>query len=251
MEPLDLSILAAVAFATSILSAIIGMAGGIVLLSVMLLFFDPLVAIPLHGVVQLVSNSTRAVVQRSHVKWKIIGAYFILLLPMSYLGLEIAQMLSPPMARFLIGAFVLFATWFPSVLLLGTHPEKLDPRRRFVVLGGVVGLIQMTIGATGPLIAPFFLNLGLSRQSIVGTKAAAQMLGHTAKFIVFGIAGFAFPEYALTLGVLCGMVVVGTWVGSRLLDHVSETWFIRLYKATLTLVALRLIIGEGWGLLGL
>lgn len=251
LDPLDLSILAATAFATSILSAIIGMAGGIVLLSVMLLFFDPLVAVPLHGVIQLASNSTRTFVQRSHVKWKIIGSYFLLLLPMSFVGLHIAQALPPPVTRCLIGVFVLFATWFPSALLFGSHPERIDPRRRFMVLGGVVGTIQMTIGATGPLIAPFFLNLGLTRQSIVGTKAAAQALGHTAKFVVFGIAGFAFPAYVLPLALLCGMVMLGTWVGSKLLEHVSETWFIRLYKTTLTLVAARLAIGEGWKMLGL
>ena len=57
-----------VGFATSILSAVVGMAGGITLLSVMLLFYDPLVAIPLHGVVQLISNSSRAVIQRRHLR---------------------------------------------------------------------------------------------------------------------------------------------------------------------------------------
>ena len=42
------------------------MAGGITLLSVMLLFMEPLIAIPIHGAVQLVSNSSRAVIQREH-----------------------------------------------------------------------------------------------------------------------------------------------------------------------------------------
>jgi len=227
------------------------MAGGIVLLSVMLLFLDPLVAIPLHGVIQLVSNSTRTIVQRSHVRWRIIGAYCVLLVPMGFVGLEIAQALSPSVGRFLIGVFVLFATWMPSLLLLGTHPEKAEPRRRFLLLGGVVGVVQMTVGATGPLIAPFFLNLGLTRQGLVGTKAAAQALGHLSKIAIFGIAGFAYPQYALPLALLCAMVVIGTWIGSQLLERVSEVWFVRLFRTTLTLVAARLVIGEGWKLLGL
>jgi uncharacterized membrane protein YfcA len=51
--PLDEAIvLLSAAFATSMLSAIIGMAGGITLLSIMLLFFDPIAAVPLHGVIQ-------------------------------------------------------------------------------------------------------------------------------------------------------------------------------------------------------
>ena len=250
MDAQTLLILAAAALATSMLSAIVGMAGGIVLLSVMLLFLEPLVAIPIHGAIQLVSNGTRTFVQRDHVRWGIIASYSVLLLPMSVVGLQIARELSPPVARFLIGVFVLFATWAPGLLLLGTHPERSDPRRRFFVLGGVVGTVNMTVGATGPLIAPFFLNMGLSRQSIIGTKAAAQALGHVSKILVFGVAGFAFQDYAGLLAAMSVMVILGTWIGSRLLEYVSELWFKRIFKTALTVVALRLVIGEGLGLLG-
>lgn len=250
MDAQTLSILAAAALATSIISAVVGMAGGIILLSVMLLFLEPLVAIPIHGAIQLVSNGTRTFVQRDHVRWSIIASYCVLLLPMSVVGLQIARELSPPVARFLIGVFVLLATWVPRLLLLGTHPENSNPRRRFFVLGGVVGTINMTVGATGPLLAPFFLNLGLSRQGIIGTKAASQALGHVSKILVFGVAGFAFPDYAELLVAMCAMVVLGTWIGSQLLEYVSELWFRRIFKTVLTVVALRLVVGEGLGLLG-
>ncbi|MCZ6465607.1 MAG: sulfite exporter TauE/SafE family protein, partial [Proteobacteria bacterium] len=148
------------ALLTSILSAIVGMAGGITLLAVMLLFFEPLVAIPLHGVVQLVSNSSRAVVQRRHLRWGVIARYGVFLLPMGFVGLMLAEALPPDATRVLIGVFVMVATWAPGALLLGAHPEKIDPNLRFLGLGAVVGLLNVTIGATGPLIAPFFLNLG-------------------------------------------------------------------------------------------
>ncbi len=77
------------------LSAVIGMAGGITLLSVMLLFFEPLIAIPIHGVVQLVSNSSRTFVQRKHVDWTILWRYSAMLVPMGFVGIEIAQSLPP------------------------------------------------------------------------------------------------------------------------------------------------------------
>jgi uncharacterized membrane protein YfcA len=243
----ELGILGVAALVTSMLSAVVGMAGGITLLAVMLLFLDPLVAIPLHGVVQLVSNGSRTWVQRSHVRWNVLLPYAALLLPAGFVGLEIAQLLPAPAARVLIGAFVLVATWRPAWVLLGTHPETVDPRRRFVALGGVVGVLNMTVGATGPLIAPFFLNLGLTRQALVGTKAACQTAGHLAKIAVFGLAGFAFLAYALPLAVLSAAVVVGTWIGSRLLDRVSELWFTRLYRAVLTVIALRLVVAAALG----
>jgi uncharacterized membrane protein YfcA len=237
----EFSVLAVAALATSILSAVVGMAGGITLLAVMLLFLEPMVAIPLHGVVQLVSNSSRAVIQRTHLKWGIIGRYSVLLLPMGFAGLWLVQALPPGSIRLLIGVFVLLATWAPGWLLLGTHPERTNPTLRFLVLGGVVGLLNVAIGATGPLIAPFFLNLGLSRFALVGTKAACQSLGHTVKILVFGVAGFAFGAYWPLLLALSLLVVAGTWIGSQLLHRVDEVWFLRLYRGVLTLIALHLV----------
>jgi len=233
-----------VALATSMLSAVVGMAGGIVLLSVMLLFLPPLVAIPLHGVIQLVSNGSRTVVQRRHVSWSVLGWYGAPLLPMGFAGLAIAQRIPPEGLRLAIGVFVLVATWWPGLLLLGSHPERAEPRRRFLLLGAVVGVLNVTIGAVGPLIAPFFLNLGLSRHALVGTKAASQALGHLAKIAIFGAAGFAFAPYATPLLLLSATTVAGTWLGSLVLDRVSEVWFTRLYKGVLTLIAVRLVLWE-------
>ena len=68
MGEADLAVLACVALATSALTAVVGLGGGIILLSVMLLFYEPLIAIPLHGAVQLVSNASRTAVQRKHVQ---------------------------------------------------------------------------------------------------------------------------------------------------------------------------------------
>jgi uncharacterized membrane protein YfcA len=245
VEPLPLAVLCATAFATSVLSAIVGMAGGITLLSVMLLFFDPLVAIPLHGVIQLVSNSSRAVIQRKDLRWDMLWRYGLLLLPMGFAGLAVARELPPSALKAAIGAFVLAATWRPTWILLGAHPERSDPRLRMLALGGACGALNVTIGATGPLIAPFFLNLGLARQALIGTKAACQALGHLAKIAVFGAAGFAFGPWAGALALLCALGVAGTWLGSRILERVSELWFTRLYKGVLTLIALRLVVWDG------
>lgn len=248
MEALDLAILAAAAFATSILSAVVGMAGGITLLAVMLLFLEPLAAIPLHGVIQLVSNTSRTAIQRRHVDLHILVRYSALLIPMGWVGLHLANALPAAAMRVMIGIFVLIATWFPGWLLLGTHPEETNPGRRFFVLGGVVGVLNMTIGATGPLIAPFFLNLGLDRRALVGTKAACQALGHLVKIALFGVAGFAFAPHLALLVSAGACVVAGTWIGSRILERVSERFFRHLYMVVLTAIALRLLAGEAFAL---
>ena len=250
MEILDLGILCTAGLLTAALSAVVGMAGGITLLSVMLLLFEPLVAIPIHGVVQLVSNSSRTFIQRKHVDWAILWRYSAMLVPMGFVGLEVAQSLPATVTRALIGAFVLIATWKPGWLLIGTHPERADTHRRFFLLGTGAGVLNMTIGAVGPLIAPFFLRIGLTRQALIGTKAACQAVGHLAKITIFGIAGFVFADYAIPLALLSLSVIAGTWIGSQLLERVSELWFKRLYRGVLTLIALRLVIWEGMAWLG-
>ncbi len=235
-------VLAAAAFATSVVSAIVGMAGGITLLAVMLLYAEPLLAIPLHGAVQLISNGSRGWIHRRAVQRDIVWRYALLLLPAGFVGLVVAQRFPPDRLRATIGLFVLLATWAPGMLRLARHPETADARRRFVVLGGAAGFLNTLIGATGPLTAPFFLNLGLGRFALIGTMAACQALGHLAKLAVFGAVGFALGDYALLLGLLAAMVVAGTWAGTQLLERVNERAFTLLYKSVLTLIALRLVV---------
>jgi uncharacterized membrane protein YfcA len=245
----ELALLAAATLATSALSGVLGMAGGAALLAVMLLWLPPLVAIPLHGAVQLVANGSRTFVQRRHVRWPIFARFALPLLPAGALGLLLARAIPPEAAKLAIGALVLVVTWRPGWLRLAAAPHGAPPLRRFVGLGGAVGFLGPAIGATGPLLEPFFLGLGLERQGLVGTKAACQAAAHLAKIAVFGAAGFAFGAWGGALALLAVASVAGTWIGSRLLDGFSEEGFRRLYVAVLTLVALRLVLGEALALI--
>ena len=226
-------------FVTAVLSGVLGMAGGIALLAVLLVYLPPLAAIPLHGVIQLVSNGSRVVVQRQHARFDWIGWYALPLIPAGLIGLRVAQALPEVLVNAGIGAVVLLATWLPG--RDGVAPRAPRPRTRFLALGAATGFLNMVLGAIGPMIDPFFLGLGLGRQALVGTKAACQALGHAVKVGLFGMAGFAFAEHAplLALGSLCA--VAGTFVGSRLLDRLSEQSFLWLYRSALTALALRLI----------
>jgi len=85
------ALLALVTVATSTVSGVIGLAGGMLLLSALLLVFDPVVAIPLHGAVQLVSNGSRAWFQRPHVRWDAVVRFVWPLLPAGALGLSLLR----------------------------------------------------------------------------------------------------------------------------------------------------------------
>lgn len=233
--------LAALSFAASTVSAVVGFAGGIFLLAALLLFVDPGVAIPLHGAVQLISNASRAAMQRAHIERGAVLRFACLLVPAGLLGLALARRISPDAGRVAIGGFVLLATWFPHVLRLprATTPEA--GRGRFVVAGGVVGFANVLVGATGPLVMPFVLSLPISRRGVVGTLAACQTLGHAVKIGLFTAVGFSLRDYALPLVGLGIGALGGTWLGTHLLGRLDERRFRWLVRALLTALGLHLL----------
>ena len=240
MAAAELATIGAAAFAAAVLSGVLGMAGGVALLGVLLFYLPPLVAIPLHGVIQLVSNGSRVVAQRRHARLDWIGWYMLPLIPAGLVGLRVAQALPESALEGAIGAVALLATWLPK-RRGAAGGAAARPRLRFLALGGCTGFLNMVVGATGILLDPFFLGLGLTRQALVGTKAACQALGHLAKVGLFGAAGFAFAEHAPLLALGAASAALGTWVGSRLLDRLSEEGFLWLYRSVLTGLALRLL----------
>jgi len=75
-------ILILAAFATSILSAVIGMGGGITLLGIMaILIPEGYMVVALHGVIQLVSNCTRTAVYSQHFHRPIIRQFSMGIIP--------------------------------------------------------------------------------------------------------------------------------------------------------------------------
>lgn len=226
---------------TAIVSAVLGMAGGIMLLAVLFLFLDPAIAIPIHAVVQLTSNSSRVIIHRREIRRDMLIPFSLLLLPAGALTVPLVQHAPADALRLAVGAFVIIATWRKQWLLLGFDAERLPVGPRFALVGAGAGAIGPIIGATGPFIAPFFLGVGLSRFEIIGTKAACQAAGHMAKLILFGFAGFAFAEYGIAILTMAACVIAGTTFGTRLLTRLDDARFTQLYKVTLTLVAFRLI----------
>jgi uncharacterized protein len=237
--------MAVVTFGTSILSGILGMAGGMLLLTVLLLRLDPLVAIPVHGVVQLVSNGSRAWFLREHVQAKVIWLFVLPLVPAAALGLWVLGLLDPEIGRMLIGVFVLIAAWRPR------SPKSAERSRpeRFLPLGGaLVGFGSTLIGATGPLLAPFILALELSQQGYVGTIAACQVFQHATKVALFGAAGFDFGRLLLPSAGLSLCAALGSAVGTRWLKRVPSQHFERIVRVVLSLLSLQLIAGAAWQL---
>src|SRR6478736_1374475 len=131
--------LAFVAVLTSIVSGVMGMAGGMLLLAVMLLRLEPAVAIPLHGIVQMVSNGSRAWFLRKHVRFGAVWRFAWPLLPAGALGIWLLGHVPPAGSRIAIGGFVLASTWLKHFYAI-TKGERAT--RVLPVGGALVGFFS-------------------------------------------------------------------------------------------------------------
>src|SRR5882757_8863113 len=69
------AVLLATMVGTSFLSGIFGMAGGLILVGVLLAIMPLPAAMMLHGVTQLASNGWRALLWWRHIRWSPVAAY--------------------------------------------------------------------------------------------------------------------------------------------------------------------------------
>ena len=60
---------------TSMITATLGAGGGVLLLVLMASWLPPAAIIPVHGMIQLGSNSGRAILTWHHIDWKVIAAF--------------------------------------------------------------------------------------------------------------------------------------------------------------------------------
>lgn len=241
----EIVVVAVAAVLTSILSAIAGLGGGVILLLVIAQFVAPTVAIPIQGSIQLVSNGSRAALLRSLVSWPVVGWASLLLLPASFLGVAVATALPEDIMRLALGIFVLILAWRPQ-LLRALAPKNAStgdgvPKRMLVGVGGLSGFLNSTVGASGPFVSPFFKAVTVSHKAFVATGGTIQVLAHLSKLIAFTADGWAIGDHLPMIAVGIAGVILGSWIGTRLLDRVSEAGLDLVFKVVLTALALRVI----------
>ena len=225
------------ATATSALSAVIGMAGGIILLAIMLLFLPVELVIPIHAAVQLISNGTRVLFFIRHVDWRVWALFSIPAVVGILLGRQLFTALDPDHLGYVIAVFILITTYLPK-----PKGDGAWPRWPFLIAGAVAGTLGMIVGAIGPIIAPFFLHTKILKEEMIATKAVCQATIHVLKLIAFGTLGFSFGEQGTLIVSLGACVIIGTYLGKRILKHVPEHLFIILVKIALTAIAVKLLL---------
>ncbi len=206
---------------TSILSGILGMAGGMILMAILVSTVSVAAAMMIHGAVQATANGSRAWFLRGHIQWHILPAY--LLGSSTVLGIFTAITLVPNSAVILI-----LVGSFPWLARLSPYLSGLDIKRTPTAFacGGVVTAAQLLAGVSGALLDVFYLNTPLTRHQIIASKAITQTIGHLMKLSYYGlIIGVNEPIPAWFYGIAMLTAVFGSRIGTLLLEKLNDESF--------------------------
>ena len=226
-----------VALVTSTVSGVFGMAGGLMLMGALAMVLPVSAALVTHGLIQLAANGWRAVLHRHHLQWRIVGLYALGSAAVAIVVAFISYVPSKPMLYLLLG-LVPGLTWLPRRIL------ALDAAKpaQALLCGVLVTGLNLLAGVAGPLLDIFFIRTELTRHRIVATKAATQVFSHLAKVLVYGAplfrAGGTGMPPAWVFVVAVPLAMLGTVLGGRLLDRMSDRHFLAWTRYIVTGIGL-------------
>lgn len=217
-----LATVGAATLATSFVSGILGMAGGMILLGVLLALLPLPVAMLLHGFAQLAANGWRAFLLRRQIDWRVFGGYTAGALLALALFAAMRLVVAKPAALIAMGAMPFVAALLPEGLHL-----NVERRWQSFACGLVCVAVSLTAGVAGPILDVFFVRAKMGRHAVVATKAITQSLSHVLKIAYFGgvlsIGGADFAPWFVVAVVL--LALVGTSLSRRVLERISDAAF--------------------------
>ncbi|MBR0828988.1 TSUP family transporter [Bradyrhizobium manausense] len=233
--------LAASVLSTSFVSGLFGMAGGMILMSLLLYLMPVAPAMVLHGITQIAANLARAWNLRQHIVRPVVVRYTAGAL---LAGVIVASGLvapSKPVALIFIGL-----TSFAGLAL----PHRLTPNvtapSQAIGCGTLCTGLQLISGVSGPILDLFFVRTALGRKEIIATKAAIQSIGHVLKLIYFGrlllIEDGGISPLAVLLAIAAA--VLGTLLSRGLLDALTDIGF-ALWSRRLIAAAAAVSLAQG------
>ena len=240
MELPHILLLATTALVASVLSALTGTGGGVLLLPVMVMLFGVRDAIPMYAVAQLLGNLSRVglnwpYIRREVVLWFALGA-----VPTAILGAWMFTMApETPLTR-LLGLFLLISV-VGQRLMRGYLTSGFSVRW-FLPIGSVFAFISALMGSAGPFLAPFYLAFGLVKGAYIGTEAMGTAVMHVIKLLTYHQAS-ALSMTAFLMGVSLGpIMMLGSILGKHLLARMSVGHFVWMVEAVLIVFGLLFLI---------
>jgi len=228
---------------TSFISGVFGMAGGLILLGILLIFLDVAPAMVLFGIIQLGANGWRAVLWWRLVEWSIVVRYIA--------GAGVAFLLMRLVA-FIPDKALVYLMLGSIVFIVDLLPKGFTPdiTRKWAppIAGLIVMTLQLIAGAAGHILDLFFQKSMLDRRAVVATKAVCQTFGHVGRIAYFGTIAAAWDE-TLPMWQYVGAIalaLIGTSLAAKVLLGMTNEGFRRWSRWIVVGISIVYLIRGAW-----
>ena len=223
MTAASLALLGFTVVISSFISGVFGMAGGMVLLGVLLVYFDVATGMVLFSILQISGNGWRALHWRHFVRWPIFYWYMAGSL-LAFVAMRfIAYVPDKAIVYILLGLMPFAAEGVPDSLR-----PNIEWRGVPFFTGIATTIVQFMAGVGGLFLDIFFNKSTLDRKTTIATKAITQTFSHMLRAAYFGsLAGIGDLRFAMWgPGIALALVgaVLAPFVLERMTDHGFRQW---------------------------
>jgi uncharacterized membrane protein YfcA len=208
------------ALLTGILHGATGMAGGIVMASILAHFIGIKGAVPVMTVALIFSHLSRAIMYAQETDWSIAGRVLFFGSPTIIVGAVVFGKISATTVAIVFAIFLLSS--FPIKYWAKRHEITTGPK----LLAGassVWGMLAGNVIGPGFFLAPFLLGTGMNRLTFVGTLATVTLVMNILKLSVFGATDLMTRDLFF-LGVIIGLITMpGNWIGRSVLKNMKDS----------------------------
>ncbi|MCH9672689.1 MAG: sulfite exporter TauE/SafE family protein [Gammaproteobacteria bacterium] len=232
MAALSLSewVLVGVCTLVSLFNASIGTTGGMTF-AAMATVLPPAAVVPVHGLIEGTASAFRWALLRQFVDYRYWRAFLLGNIVGFVVAWPFIGALSDEWLRVLLGFAILTLAWVP----MGNF------RIPAAAGGAGSGCLTVLIGATGPLVAALLSRTLDDHRSVIATQGACTAFQHGGKAALFALWGFSFAPYWELIGALVAAIVVGTWLGRRILIAASPKHLKLALKVLVSVLGVHLI----------
>ncbi|AFL86114.1 putative permease [Belliella baltica DSM 15883] len=231
------------AFIVFILSTLTGGGASLLLMPLVAVVVGIKAVAPVMAVSIGMSSTSKVLLFWKYIDWKLFAWLFPSTIVGSILGASLFASMSSDYLQLLIG-LLLVSTIFQ-------FKQKKKPRFKvkawhFAPMGLVVAFLSGLIGGVGPLMNSAYLNYGISKESLLGTRSANAILLHSTKILSYAYYGYMTGE-VLKYGILIGVTsMVAVYFGKLILAKISDNFFRQIVVASMVLSGV-LMLWKNWG----
>jgi len=208
------------------ISTISGGGGALMLIPLLNFIVGTTKTAPIINLGAFISRPSRIIIFWKNIVWKVFWYY----VPSAMLGAIIAAYFFSEMKIAwlqIIIALFLISTFFQY--RFGKKKRSFPVQLwHFIPLGFIVSIVGTFTGGMGPVLNPFYLNAGITKEALIGTKAANSFflgIAQISSYTFFGLLTTELWVYGITLGI---GATFGNLIGKRLLAKMSSQLFRKL-----------------------